>query len=80
MDKGEKVESDTKSARGRADNRSSVVAGPEEAGSGGGHVKCAAELSNCTLFVVAARAAQSIAVMVPGFGLLLKCGGQRQPQ
>ena len=42
MDKGDRVEADSASARGRSQKRSSVVAGPEEAGSGGGHVKCVA--------------------------------------
>jgi len=42
MDKGDRVEADSASARGRSQKRSSVVAGPEEAGSGGEHVKCAA--------------------------------------
>jgi hypothetical protein len=46
MGNGGRVEADTKSARWRSSKRSSVVASPEEAGSGGGHVKCAA---NCLL-------------------------------
>ncbi len=44
MDKGDRVEVDSASARGRSQKRSSVVAGPEEAGSGGEHVKCALTL------------------------------------